>query len=212
MDLSKGTLGAQDVAKATGTTAKQITDWCSLGHIIGQGGRLGRGHRREFTFNNVMQIAVGVALMQHGVQSPADAFAAAAHFAHFGSGHSGMVNENNEIVEEPPLPKREPGFPYHFRDGEIYLIVSGERSNVALAEEGQIDLCSIFPDLVLAPAAFIAVNVTAVFKAVMQNMGEDWPDTAADPEKMAEERHDRGKWYRRSGKNSKAGQRRKNEG
>lgn len=174
MDLSKGTLGAQDVAQATGTTAKQITDWCNQGHILGQNGRLGKGRRREFSFSNVMEIAVGVALMQHGVQSPADAFGAAMKFAHVGSGHSGWVNENNEIVENPPRPKRNPGFPYHFRDGDTYLIVSGERSNVVLVENGQLDLYSIFPELARAPAVFIAVNVTAVFKAVMQNMGEDW--------------------------------------
>ena len=35
---------------------------------------------------------------------------------------------------------------------------------------------------------------------------------AADPEKMAEERQDREKWSHGSGKKSKAGQRRKNEG
>ena len=35
---------------------------------------------------------------------------------------------------------------------------------------------------------------------------------AADPEKMAEERQDREKWSRYSGKKSKAAQRRKNEG
>ena len=35
---------------------------------------------------------------------------------------------------------------------------------------------------------------------------------AADPEKMAEERQDREKWSRYSGKKSKAVQRRKNEG
>ena len=174
MDLSTGTLGAQDVATATGTTPKQITDWCHQGHIIGQKDRLGKGHRREFTFNNVMQIAVGVALMQHGVQSPADAFAAAAHFAHFGSGHSGWVNENNEIVEEPPRPRRNPGLPYHYRNGDTYLIVSGERSNVVLVEKGQLDLYSIFPELVRAPAVFIAVNVSAVFAAVVENMGQDW--------------------------------------
>ena len=35
---------------------------------------------------------------------------------------------------------------------------------------------------------------------------------AADPEKLAEERQDREKWSHGSGKKSKAGQRRKNEG
>lgn len=174
MDLSKGTLGAQDVARATGTTSKQITDWCNQGHILGQKGRLGKGHRREFTFSAVMQIAVGVALMQHGVNSPGDAFAAAMNFAHVGSGHSGWVNEKDELVEDPPLPKRNPGMPYHYRNGDTFLIVSGERSNVVLVEKGQLDLYSIFPELTKAPAVFIAVNVSTVFKAVAHNMGQDW--------------------------------------
>lgn len=174
MDLSKGTLGAQDVAQATGTTPKQITDWCNQGHILGQKGRLGKGRRREFTFNNVMEIAVGVTLMQHGLQSPADAFQAAMMYSHGGSGHSGWVNEKNELVENPPRPKRTPGFPYHFRDGETFLIVSGERANVVLVEKGQLDLYSVLPELARPPAVFIAVNVTAVFKAVITNMGEDW--------------------------------------
>ena len=172
MDLSK--LGAQDVAQATGTTPKQITDWCNQGHIIGQKGRLGKGHRRLFTFNNVMEVAVGVALMQHGVQSPADAFAAAMMFAHVGSSHSGLVNEKDELVENPPEPNRHPGFPYHFRDGETYLIVSGERANVVLVEKFKLDLYSMLPEIARPPAVFIAVNVTEVFKAVMHNMGEDW--------------------------------------
>lgn len=174
MDLSKGTLGAQDVAQATGTTAKQITDWCNQGHILGQKGRLGKGRRREFSFSNVMEIAVGVALMQHGVQSPADAFQAAMHFAHVGSSHSGWVDKNGKMVEDPPLPKRKPGFPYHFRDGETYLIVSGERSNVILVKKGQLDLYSMLPGLARPPAVFIAVNVTTVFAAVVENMGQDW--------------------------------------
>lgn len=174
MDLSKGTLGAQDVAQATGTTAKQITDWCNQGHILGQKGRLGKGRRREFSFSNVMEIAVGVALMQHGVQSPADAFGAAMKFAHVGSSHSGWVNEKDELVENPPRPKRNPAFPYHYREGETYLIVSGERANVVLVQKGQLDLYSVLPELGRPPAVFIGVNVTEVFKAVITNMGEDW--------------------------------------
>lgn len=174
MDLFNGKLGAQDVAQATGTTPKQITDWCHQGHILGQKGRLGKGRRREFSFSNVMEIAVGVALMQHGIQSPADAFQAAMHFAHVGSRHSGWVDENGEMVENPPRPKRNPGFPYHFRDGATYLIVSGERANVVLVEKGQLNLYSVLPELARPPAVFIAVNVTEVFRVVITNMGEDW--------------------------------------
>lgn len=174
MDLSKGTLGAQDVAQATGTTPKQITDWCNQGHILGQKDRLGKGRRREFSFSNVMEIAVGVALMQHGIQSPADAFKAAMAFAHIGKGPSGWVNDKGEIVENNPRPKRLPAFPYHFRDGETFLIISNEKAEVVLVEKFQLDLYSIFPELARPPAVFIAVNMTEVFKTVITNMGEDW--------------------------------------
>lgn len=174
MDLSKGTVGAQDVAKATGTTPKQITNWCNQGHVLGQKTPLGKGRRREFTFANVMEIAVAVALMQHGVQSPADAFRAAMKFAHVGSSHGGWVNDKGEIVENPPRPVRKVSFPYHFLDGETFLIISGERAEVVLVEKGVLDLYSVFPELARPPAVFIAVNVTEVFKAVITNMGEDW--------------------------------------
>ena len=75
--------GLKPVAIATGTSAKQITDWCNQGQIIGQREPLGKGRKREFSFFNVMEIAGAVALMQVGVRSPADAFKAAASFRIF---------------------------------------------------------------------------------------------------------------------------------
>lgn len=173
MDIFTG-LSAQDVARATGTTSKQITDWCNQGLVLGQKGRLGKGHRREFSLNNLMEIAVAVALMQHGIRSPADAFAAAMGFAHVGSGPSGWVDKNGKIVEDPPLPERKPGFPYHFRHGETYLIVSGAQAKVIFVKKGQLDLYSMLPGLARPPAVFIAVNVSTVFAGVVENMGEDW--------------------------------------
>lgn len=174
MDLSSNTIGAQDVATATGTTPKQITDWCNQGHIVGQKTPLGKGRRREFTFANVMEIAAGVALMQNGVQSPADAFRAAMRFAHVGSSHSGWVNDAGEVVEQTPRPKRNPGMPYHHLDGDTFLIVSGEQSAVVLSKNGQIDTRSIFPMLTRCPVAFIALNMTEVFKQVARNMRQDY--------------------------------------
>ena len=59
------------------------------------------------------------------------------------------------------------------------------------------------------------IRAEQVHRIVYRSVHGSIPDgmeIAADPEKMAEERQDRGKWYRRSGKKSKAGQRRKNEG
>ena len=172
MDPFNGKFGAQDVAAATNTTPKQITDWCNQGHIVGQKEPLGKGRRREFTFSNVMEVACGVALMQHGIQSPADAFRAAMRFAHIGSAHGGWVNEAGETVETNPRPKRHPGLPYHYLDGETFLVVSGERSAVIRVVKWQFNTHDIFRDMLSPPAAFIALNVTQVFKEVVKNLGE----------------------------------------
>lgn len=174
MDPFNGKFGAQDVATATNTTPKQITDWCNQGHIVGQKAPLGKGRRREFSFANVMEVACGVALMQHGIQSPADAFRAAMRFSHFGSSHSGWVDAEGRMVETNPKPKRDPGLPYHHLDGETFLIVSGERAAVIRVVKWQFNTHDIFPELSRPPAAFIALNVTEVFKAVAHNLGHDY--------------------------------------
>ena len=175
MDLTTGKLGAQDVAKATGTTPKQITDWCNQGHIVGQKTPLGKGRRREFTFSNVMEISGAVALMEIGLTTPGDAFRASSHFAHIGSGHSGWVNEEGDIVEDPPRPSRWPGLPYHFREGETFLVVSGQLSEVVLSEKGKIDTRRVFP-MHRNPVGLILLNMTEVFKTVVARMdtGSTW--------------------------------------
>lgn len=171
MDLTTGKIGAQDVAKATGTTPKQITDWCNQGHILGQKMPLGKGRRREFTFANVMEIAGAVALMQVGLTTPGDAFRASSQFAHIGSGHSGWVNDQDEFVESSPSPNRLPGLPYHFRDGDTFLAVSGGLANVMLSTDGKIDTRKVFP-MHYKPTGLILLNMTEVFKVVVGRMDE----------------------------------------
>ena len=123
MDLLNRKFTAQSVALATGTTAKQITDWCNQGQIIGQREPLGKGRKREFSFFNVMEIASAVALMEIGIRAPADAFSAASRFAHISAGGSGWVNDDG-IAEGNGEPMRWPGLPYHFREGETIMAVS----------------------------------------------------------------------------------------
>lgn len=170
MDLITEKFGAQEVAAATGTTPKQITDWCNQGHIFGQKEPLGKGRRREFTFRNVMQIAGAVELMQVGVTAPGDAFRAAAYFAHIESEHSEVGGKEN-----PPLPVRKASFPYHFEDGETFLAVSGRQGSVVLSKAGEINVRRIFP-LHRKPVGLILLDVTEVFKTVIARMdtGSNW--------------------------------------
>lgn len=177
MDLLKGKIGAQEVATATGTTPKQVTDWCNQGHIIGQDKRLGKGRKREFTFSNIMEIAGGVALMEVGLTTPGDAFRASSHFAHIGSGQSGWVNDEGNFVESSPRPPRWPGLPHHHRHGETFLAVSGQLSNVVLSVRGEISTHQIFP-MHHRPAGFILLNMTEIFKIVVGRMdiGKTWAE------------------------------------
>lgn len=173
MNLLNRKYTAQSVALATGTTAKQITDWCNQGQIMGQRVPLGKGRRREFSFFNVMEVAGAVALMEVGVRSPADAFKAAGYFSHIASGESGCVGDDGIMVEEGNDPKRWPGLPFHFREGDTFLAVSGDMSDVVLSADGTVNTYSIFPNK-RRPAGFILLNMSAVFAQVMHRMALDY--------------------------------------
>lgn len=160
MDLLNRKYTAQSVALATGTTAKQITDWCNLGQIMGQRGTPGKGRKREFSFFNVMEVAGAVALMEVGIRSPADAFKAASYFSHIADGGGGS-------------PTRRPSLPFHFREGDTFLAVSGDMSKVVLSADGTVNTNSIFP-VMRRPAGFILLNVSAVFAQMMHRMTLDY--------------------------------------
>lgn len=172
MDLLTKTFTAQSVAAATGTTSKQITDWCNQGQIIGQREPLGKGRRREFSFFNVMEVAGAVALMEVGIRSPGDAFQAASHFSHISNGASGWVGDD-AIAEDDGKPERWPGLPFHFREGETFLAVSGEMADVILSADGAIRTHAIFP-MMSNPTGLILLNMSAVFAHVMNRMSLDY--------------------------------------
>lgn len=172
MDLLNRKYTAQSVAIATGTTAKQITDWCTQGQIMGQREPLGKGRKRELSFFNVMEVAGAVALMEVGIRSPADAFKAAGYFSHIADGGGGWVREDGTI-EGDGSPQRWPGLPYHFREGDTFLAVSGDMSEVVLSDDGTVNTYSIFPAM-RRPSGFILLNMSAVFAQVMHRMALDY--------------------------------------
>ncbi len=168
MDLLQRKFTAQSVALATGTTSKQISDWTNQGLIIGQRGSLGRGHRREFNWYNVIEVALANALMEIGVRSPSDAFRAAQEFAHLG--HTEVTWEG----EEPTglSQHRLPGLPFHFVVGDTFLCVAGAASVVALDDGENLSVASLGRQLGKA-GGFIAINVTRVFFEVARRMALD---------------------------------------
>lgn len=149
--LTQQKFSAGQVAAIVGVSPTIINSWCNLGHIVGHK-TLGKGHRREFTFYNLMEIAGAVALMEIGLTSPADAFRASAQFAHFGDGHL-------------------PGLPHRAEEGETFLAISGGLANVMLSTDGKIDTRKVFP-MHYKPTGLILLNMTEVFKVVVGRMDE----------------------------------------
>lgn len=170
MDLLERSFSPSEVAQATGVKAKTISSWADRGLIVGhKSGGSGKGSHRRHSWFNVMEVACATALMEAGVRAPADAFKAAMHFAHVGSGASGWGEEGATLYR----PARQPGLPHHWGDGHSLLIVAGERSIVRPTKPRDGSFWSYLHELG-TPEAFTTVNVTMVFQRVTHNFGLDW--------------------------------------
>ncbi|MFN4129797.1 MAG: hypothetical protein ACK4GC_08270 [Paracoccaceae bacterium] len=161
---------AQSVALATGATSKQITDWCNQGLIVGQREPLGRGHKRTFSWFNVMEIAGALALMEIGVKAPGDAFRISMLFSHSGDGGRGHWEGDDGLTDNDP--ERLPALPYHHLQGETYLLVAGGEGQVILTKDGTVNTYMI-NRLSARPVGFIALNMSEVFFHVAHRMALD---------------------------------------
>lgn len=160
---------AQSVAMATGATPKQITDWCNQGLIVGQREPLGRGHKRTFSWFNVMEIAGALALMEIGVKAPGDAFRASTLFSHIGQGATSWVDDDALTDDKS---ERIPALPYHHNHGETYLVVANGEGRIILSVDGRINTGVI--NRHRAPVTgFIALNMSNVFARVVMRMAFD---------------------------------------
>lgn len=168
MDFLNRQHTAQSVALATGATAKQITDWCNQGLILGQREPLGRGHKRLFSWFNVIEIAGALALMEIGIKSPGDAFRASVYFAHVGEGDSGWAGDGGDKSRANRLPS----LPFHHNRGETYLLVSEGNGHVVLSADGKVN-----PSVLQVGRhhllGFIALNMTELFMQVAHRMALD---------------------------------------
>ncbi len=173
MKLLNRTFTAQSVALATGSPAKQITDWCNMGRVVGQREPVGRGKSRQFSWFNVMEIAIAAELMDMGMTSVHDAFSAAQLFAHASSGATGWAGDDG-ISEDDDKPHRWPGLPFHHEHGVTFLLIWKGRSDVQLADpEGNVNLLQ-FPPLYSRTTGIIAVNVSEIFARVCHRMALDY--------------------------------------
>lgn len=185
MDLFNRRFTAQSMGEALGIEPKAIHNWATRGLIVGSRKSEGKGVPRTYSFFNLMEVAVAISLMEAGLRSPQDAFRAATHFAHMGGPVAGWVGEAPIDMKE----MRQPALPYHPAKGFTLLLVCGEQSSiktVGFEREKRSELETYFKlvaglDLNLrggdagrGPTSFIVVNVTNVFRNVMQSFGLDY--------------------------------------
>jgi hypothetical protein len=170
MNVFQRTFTAQEVALAAGATAKQVSDWCDQGLIIGQREPLGKGRRRGFSFYNVMEVSVATSLMSIGVRAPADAFRAAHLFSHSGDGGGEWAGDDGLSDQSS---ERLPGVP--FKAGETFAFVAGDRSVVSTDES-----VSRASYEMGQPVGMVVLNLSAVFVNVVRRLELGRPQTILD--------------------------------
>ena len=163
MMLTQKEFSVQDVAAATGTQPRNISDWVSRGYILGN---FEEGKHRRFSFSNVMEIALCVAAMQRFGFTPERAFRLAAIFAYIGEGGAGWIGE------EDTTPERHPGAPFHYSEGFTFVVAQGDHSEVVLSKDGKIDMTGFPPDY-LDTVGLLVLNVSAIFMNVCARLGQD---------------------------------------
>lgn len=155
MSLLNRTFQTGDLVRAANISNAILQTWIRRGFIIGSDKSPiempgSPGHRRQFTFENVIEVAIAAALAALGVEL-VHAFAAAAHFAHTGA------------AERPPA------FPFN-SDGRTFIAVAGDRSQVfssttfGLGANQWRGLGS--------PDAFVVVVASEIFDRVVAQLGE----------------------------------------
>ena len=168
MNLIERSFTGQTVALATGATVKEIANWADRGLIMGQREPLGKGHKRTFSWFNIMEIGGATALLNIGVNSPADAFAASQYFAHVSSeGGAAWAGDDGGA------PARHPGLPFHHDHGDTFLCVAGDKARVVLSSDGTLNLSEIKQGLG-SPTGFIVLNISALFMQITLRMAMDY--------------------------------------
>lgn len=156
------TFTTAQIAAVVGRDQNIVATWVARKLVTAQrDDQPGRGRSRVFSFFNVMEIACASALMDAGINSPKLAFAIACRFSH--SVHASATWDDG--IAEGSEPDRHPSLPFHHKDGDTWLIVSGEASSVVLSSDG-----AIRPDAAFPPNdrgfGYVVLNVSKLFEQV----------------------------------------------
>ena len=155
-DIFTAKFSTGDLAKAADVTTAALQTWIRRGHIVGADG-IGidmpgsPGFRRSFSFENVMEVAVGAALIKDG-NAPAQAFKAARKFAY------GLTDG------------REPG--RLFDRGMTLLFVDGHRCEVVANNSGSAILGRQINLFLKGSKSFDILLVNRIFDRAVQSLNQ----------------------------------------
>ena len=175
MNIFQETFSTGKVVKAANITNAKLQSWMRRDLIVGHrkkapiGGGGAPGSSREFSYFNVMEIAVAEAVLQVGSQSVEEAFHIAMGFAHMGNGASFWAGE-----EEPPLP-RDPGMPFnpHVHPGcQTLLCVAGTASVTVPWKPGS-DAYIDARHKLHNPASMVIIEIDPIYERVVKALGHN---------------------------------------
>jgi hypothetical protein len=169
MELLNRNFTSQAVAAATGLEPKAIQNWTSRGLIVGQRDGTGKGRHMNFSWFNVMEIAIAAELIEFNV-SVQSAFAVAQMFSHASSGGAQWAGDDG--ISDDSEPFRYPGLPWHHNLGKTYIFVWKDGFSIRLLNDvGQVSLATIAP-YPHRKTAYMALAVSEIFDHVCFRIGE----------------------------------------
>lgn len=145
----------------TGITNANLQNWLKRGIIVGHGieGGGSPGKHRQFTFFNLMEIAIAKEGLDSGLQLE-HAFRAGRLFAHFGDGPLGDIH-----------PERLPGLPFWGggKSMRTLMAVRGERTVIVPYQVGKDPLPSIWHELGEING-FVLIDAEGVFERIVATL------------------------------------------
>lgn len=159
MNIFHRTFTQAEVVTATEVDPNHLQNWIKRERLVGHKDVPGQGtgNRRQYSFFNLMEVAIANEIITNcGMGDLADAFRAAAHFAHFGDGPL------------PGKPGRIPGLPFRVANSLTLVIAGKGWSDEILFERDEKGLSLLSKIISRGPC--VVVNATDVFESTLRRL------------------------------------------
>lgn len=169
MNIRTQKFEANEVSRLASIDPAKMQLWLSRNLVVGQSEKIegggSRGIRRQFSFLNVMEIAVARALVDAGL-TPKSAFKVSLFFSHTGDGEH----------EVPQM--RHLGLPFHYQFGDTILATSlGQHWIGPMNTDDGGGLSRALSNLSIAAGCTVEsasiVNASQVFKSICSGLSLD---------------------------------------